>query len=105
MNNENWNTIASIASNYKSIIRIGLFGSHARGDATPTSDLDIVYDYIMNDSEMTSNMMDCLTEIQDAFPEKIDFVAYYLLLRNDGDEYDKEFRKNLQNELVWIYEK
>jgi predicted nucleotidyltransferase len=90
------------SSNYPSIIRMGVFGSYARGDQTQESDIDIVYDY---DATMIDNMLDCIEEINDRVEKKIDFVAYYLLFRKNMDAYDISFRDNVLREVVWIYDR
>jgi len=102
MTDKKWIEVAEIASAHPSIHKIGLFGSYARGDQSAESDIDIVYDY---DETMTLDMMDCLSEIQEKYDKKIDFFAYYLLFEKDGDAFDKQFKKNVANETVWIYEK
>ena len=88
--------------NYPSIIRMGIFGSYARGDQTQESDIDIVYDY---DDAMIDDMLDCIENINNRIDKKIDFVAYYLLFRKNMDVYDINFRDNVLKEVVWIYDK
>ena len=90
------------AAKYPSIVRMGVFGSYARGDQTQESDIDIIYDY---DATMIDDMLDCIEEIDSRFEKKIDFVAYYLLFRKNMDEYDVSFRDNVLREVVWIYDK
>ena len=89
------NIIKLAASKHPSILKMGIFGSYARGDATEDSDIDILYDY---DDTMIHDMMDCLGDILDHIDKKIDFIAYYLL-----DEFDAEFRDSILNDVVWIY--
>jgi len=88
--------------NYPSIIRMGVFGSYARGDQTQESDIDIVYDY---DAAMIDDMLECIENINDRIKKKIDFVAYYLLFRKNMDAYDINFRDNVLREVVWIYDR
>ena len=90
------------AVNYPSIIRMGVFGSYARGDQTQESDIDIVYDY---DETMIDDMLDCIEDINDRVNKKIDFVAYYLLFRKNMDAYDINFRDNVLQEVVWVYDR
>jgi len=90
------------AENYPSIIRMGVFGSHARGDYSQESDIDILYDY---DDTMIDDMLDCIEDINKRVKKKIDFVAYYLLFRKNMDAYDVSFRDNVLQEVVWIYDR
>jgi len=90
------------AANYPSIIRMGVFGSYARGDQTQDSDIDIVYDY---DDTMMDDMLDCIEDINERVEKKIDFVAYYLLFRKNMDAYDINFRDNVLKEVVWLYDR
>jgi len=90
------------AANYPSIIRMGVFGSYARGDQTQDSDIDIVYDY---DDTMMDDMLDCIEDINERVKKKIDFVAYYLLFRKNMDAYDINFRDNVLREVIWVYDK
>ena len=90
------------AANYPSIIRMGVFGSYARGDQTQDSDIDIVYDY---DDTMMDDMLDCIEDINKRVKKKIDFVAYYLLFRKNMDAYDINFRDNVLREVIWVYDK
>jgi len=90
------------AANYPSIIRMGVFGSYARGDQTQDSDIDIIYDY---DDTMMDDMLDCIEAINDRVQKKIDFVAYYLLFRKNMDKYDINFRDNVLKDVVWVYDR
>ena len=90
------------AENYPSIIRMGVFGSYARGDQTHDSDIDIIYDY---DDTMMDDMLDCNEAISDRVQKKIDFVAYYLLFKKNMDAYDISFRDGVLREVVWIYDR
>ena len=90
------------AANYPSIIRMGVFGSYARGDQTQDSDIDIIYDY---DDTMMDDMLDCIEAINDRVQKKIDFVAYYLLFRKNMDAYDISFRDTVLREVVWVYDR
>ena len=94
--------VIKLSANYPSIIRMGVFGSYARGDYTHDSDIDIVYDY---DDTMIDDMLDCIEDISERIKQKIDFVAYYLLFKKNMDAYDISFRDNVLKEVVWIYDR
>ena len=91
-----------ISANYPSIRRMGLFGSYARDEQTSDSDIDILYDY---DETMIDDMLDCVEHITDKIGRKVDFVAYYLLFRDNMDSFDIGFRDRVLREVVWIYER
>ena len=99
---ENLVKAIQLSAKYPSILRMGVFGSHARGEADTLSDVDIVYDY---DDTQISDMLSCLADIEDRIKRKIDFVAYYLLFEDDMDEDDIGFRDSVLNDVVWVYEK
>ena len=94
-----------IAVNFPSINRIGVFGSHARGEATYESDFDILYDY---DENQVDDMLSCLEAIDSRLGHlgaKIDFVSIYSLYEGEKDAYDIAFRDNVLREVVWVYER
>ncbi len=53
--------------------RIGIFGSHARGEERPDSDVDVLV--VFNKQEETfDNYMDCKFYLEDLFGRKVDLV-------------------------------
>jgi predicted nucleotidyltransferase len=91
-----------LAEGYPSILKMGVFGSFARGEQTEKSDIDIIYDY---DDTMIDDMLNCLNAIEKRLGRKTDFIAYYLLIEDGIDELDAVFRDSALKDLVWIYEK
>jgi uncharacterized protein len=75
------------------IVRIGIFGSYARGDQNLNSDLDLVIEF----EENTANLFDLKHEIKDYF------------LKNLGLETDicrekyikPEYRKSILEETIY----
>lgn len=100
MNNEVIEAI-NLAAKYPSIIRVGIFGSYARGEQTADSDIDILYDY--NDL-MINDTIKYLSSVQDKIDMDIDFVAYEDLF-DINNEYDAEFKNSVLSDLVWIYDR
>ena len=99
------NLVAAIESSAKmfpSILRVGVFGSHARGEYSPGSDIDILYDY--DDSDI-DDMLSFVEDMSQRIENNIDFVAYYLLMEDDMNESEINFRDTVLNEVVWVYEK
>ena len=98
------NLVAAInlSAKYPSINRMGVFGSHARGEHTAGSDVDIIYDY---DDAQIPDMLSCIDEISQLVGDDVDFIAYYMLLEDDLDESEKQFSDSVLSEVVWVYDK
>ena len=97
--------VIQMSANYPSILRMGVFGSYARGDQTSESDIDIIYDY---DETQVDDMLDCLDAILNEIEKKnkkVDFYAYYLLFKDDMTRSGAKFRDNVLQEIVWIYDR
>jgi predicted nucleotidyltransferase len=94
-------TVTTAASKYPCIMRIGLFGSYARGDFDNSSDIDLLYDY---DSKMTDATIQFLAFGEDVLnaisPLDADFVYIKNLL-----EIEDDFKSNVLSEVVWVYER
>lgn len=54
--------------------RIGLFGSHARGDAVEASDLDFLVDFAPG-GKTFDNYMDLKAFLEDLFTARVDLVV------------------------------
>ena len=101
------NSIAK-AAQYNGVKRIGIFGSYARCEQTNDSDIDILFDYYYknehdNGIDDTLEYLDDLEEDLKKYVggEKIDFVSYRGVIKSDN-EY---LKKNILNEVIWIYER
>ena len=55
------------------VSRIGLFGSHARGDASPGSDVDVLVEFAEGEKTF-DNYMDLKFFLEDLFGTKVDLV-------------------------------
>lgn len=55
------------------VVRIGLFGSSIRDEATPASDLDIIVTF-QEKSETFDNYMELKFYLEDLFHKKVDLV-------------------------------
>ena len=91
-----------LSANYPSILKMGVFGSYARGEQNQDSDVDILYDY---DESMVDDMLDCVDAICDRIGRKVDFVAHHALFKSNMDSYDLSFQNRVLSEVVWVYEK
>ncbi|MBR6221464.1 MAG: nucleotidyltransferase domain-containing protein [Clostridia bacterium] len=74
--------------------RLGLFGSYARGEASPASDLDFLIDE--GQIQGLFQYMGFVLDLEDAFGCHVDVVM-------DGIE-DKDFLKRIKKDEVVLYE-
>jgi len=103
---------ASEAANYSGVKRIGIFGSYARGEQSFGSDIDILYDYnyANSDDNGIDNTLDFLDVLEANLisflgVRKVDFISYGAIANvYQPDKYDIEFRNNVLNDVVWLYE-
>lgn len=73
--------------------RIGLFGSYARGDEKPESDIDILVEF--NAGKATfDNFMQLASDLEEIFHKHVD------LLTCDG--VSKYIRPYIEKEVIWI---
>ena len=91
-------TIAN-AKQYPYIKKVGIFGSHARNDATMDSDLDILFDYDNSHDDYLSNIGDFMVDIERVFQGKIDWVTVPGLMRSK----DEHFQRNVLRDVLWLY--
>jgi uncharacterized protein len=80
------------------VVRIGYFGSYARGDWGVGSDLDlvIIVEQAAEPFEMRSSWFDTLE-----FPVPVDILVY---TREEWQlNQTKKFFRSLENEAVWVY--
>ena len=88
--------ICQIASKYKSIYKILLFGSRARKDNSPKSDIDLAI-YINGDS---SNLLDFIYDIENNTSTLLEFD-----FTNINEVDDTFFIEQVEREGILIYEK
>ncbi len=74
--------------------RLGLFGSYARGEASPASDLDFLIDE--GQIQGLFQYMGFVLDLEDAFGCHVDVIM-------DGIE-DKDFLKRIKKDEVVLYE-
>lgn len=94
--------IAPIAKKYN-IKAVWVFGSYARGEATDTSDVDLVID----DSECTVQglaYVGMLTEIGEAFANGADVVSDRQIHQPTDRRGQKYFRREVLADMVKVYE-
>ena len=74
------------------ILRLGIFGSYARGEAKSDSDLDIVVEISKIDLFLLVHMKD---ELEKLFNTKIDIVRY-------RKRMNKYLKKHIDEEAVYV---
>ena len=98
-------------SPYKgNVIRVGLFGSIARGNATVKSDADFVIDF-RHPKEITFDNTDSVldycylcSEIEDKF--KSLYKKSVSIIEAEALTYDnnRDFKNEIEKDLVWIWQ-
>ncbi len=78
------NNLPTLKAKYP-IVSLGVFGSYSRGEETPNSDLDIVYETLPNTFLYLHNYLSLQNELQLITHLKIDLV-----------------NKKFINEVVWL---
>ena len=91
--------VTSTVSKYPCIIRIGIFGSYARGDFDTTSDIDILYDYNSDMDDFDEQVLDFVGDILERIkPMKADFVCFENIVKREDD-----FKRNVLDDVRWLY--
>jgi len=88
------------AETYPYIVRVGVFGSHARGEATSTSDVDILIDYDNSCDDFLDNIDNFMEDVEMLIPTKIDYVTLPGLMKSR----DEGFRYEVLRDIKWIYD-
>jgi predicted nucleotidyltransferase len=92
--------VENAAPEYPCISRIGIFGSCARGDYEDGGDVDLLYDYNYSEENATHQFLSFVEDFLSGItPLNADFVFIENLLESD----DEEFKRNVMNDVVWVY--
>jgi len=89
------------AASYPYITRAGIFGSHARGDATPQSDVDVLIDYDSSSDEFMDDLGNFMEEVEKIIQVKVEFVTVPGLMGSKNNW----FRQEVLKDVKWIYRK
>ena len=89
----------NIASNYPSIKKVGLFGSHARGEERANSDLDILIEYDDSVDDYVYDMGYFMEDIEQHISTKIDYVTLQGLMNCN----DSSFKEQVLSDVKWLY--
>ena len=88
------------AEKYPYIVRVGIFGSHARRDETALSDVDVIIDYDNSSDEFLDNLDDFMTDFENIITTKVDYVTMRGIMKSK----DADFREEVLREVKWVYE-
>ena len=94
--------ITPIAQKYR-LTAVYLFGSYARGDATPDSDVDLLVDTTGLDIHSLLQLAEILNDFEEALGTRVDLITVAGLeqpIRLPSDVY---FRENVMRERRMIY--
>jgi len=87
------------AEKYPYIVRVGIFGSHARGDTTPASDVDILIDYDNSSDDFMDDLDNFMEDAEILIPSKIDWLTMRGLMKSPNEE----FRNEVLRDVKWIH--
>jgi len=99
--------IIGLAAKYPVINKVGIFGSYARGEQTKKSDIDILYDYDIEDNNDSSFVLEILNYYDDIAQEfsKFNLDFDYVSYKGVMDSNDAKIRENIISEVRWVYER
>jgi len=78
-----------------------VFGSYARNEATPNSDVDILIDRTGSKIKTLFDMGGLYNDLSDGLKKSIDLVTTYALTHN---EKNNDFKADVMRERVAVYE-
>ena len=90
----------SKAEKYPYILRVGVFGSHARDEATDLSDVDILIDYDNSSDDFLDNIDNFMEDFESIVHEEVDYVTMPGLMKSRNEDFKREVLRDVQ----WIYD-
>ncbi|NLW76967.1 nucleotidyltransferase family protein [Methanospirillum sp.] len=75
------------------IIKMGLFGSFARDDAGPMSDIDLIV-LFEEGKEQFRPFMQCIFYLEQIFGRRVELITEHSL--------DKRIRQDVLREVIWV---
>lgn len=96
------NIIQPIAIKYH-LKGVYLFGSYARGEATTSSDIDLIVDTTGSDLNSLFKLETLYAELEDAFEKKIDLITLRSLNQPITVKSDLQFREKIKKERISLY--
>lgn len=96
---DNIESIALEVINEYPIKRAAFFGSVARGDMTPGSDIDMIVEFLPNTRGIIFYSLQ--VDLEEAFNRSVDLITFDAL-RHEAKE---QFKKNVLQDMRIIYER
>ena len=87
------------AKNYPYIVRVGVFGSYARDEATPISDLDILIEYDNCSDAFLDDLGNFMEDMEQLLAVEIGYVTLEGLLKSRNEELKREVLRDVK----WVY--
>lgn len=94
--------IAPVAEKYR-LPKVYVFGSYARGEATPESDVDLIIDRNGSTIRTLFDMGGLYNELEEALEKSIDLVTEQTLKQPPSRYTDLLFREEVRRERKEIY--
>ena len=92
--------ITPILADYP-VKRSALFGSYARNEQNPDSDVDLLFDLGVNETYTSVDyIFDLLTAIESKISLYVDYITVQALQSNPS----AQFIKNIESDSRWFYE-
>jgi hypothetical protein len=91
--------IAPVAKKYN-ILKVYIFGSYARGEANPDSDVDLMIEV---GNLRGLEVIGALEEFKNALNKPVDLITTRSLTQERAQKYSKVFIDNLENDRRLIY--
>ena len=84
------------------VLRVGIFGSVARGDATDDSDIDLLIDYVHEDGSLDFLLL--CDRLRSVFREN--HKKEISLIESAALAYRENYRigKEIEEQVVWVWE-
>ena len=79
------------AEKYPYIVRVGVFGSYARGEADTSSDIDTLIDYDNSSDDFLDNLDNFIEDFEQLVKSKIDCVTMPGLMKSRNEEFIEVF--------------
>lgn len=98
------NLIEPIAKKYR-LRAVYVFGSYARGEATPNSDIDLLIDRECSYINSLIDIGNLYNELCEKLKKEVDIVTTQTLNQQSTQERMSIFITNLNKEKIKIYEK
>lgn len=94
--------IVPVADAYR-LHSVYLFGSYARGEALPDSDIDLLIDLSGTDIKGMFALSALFMDLEEALQKPIDLVTVSALMQNPQMPSEEDFRNTVLRERIELY--